>query len=935
MVAHQADGFNIPHGDDTHYISRKDQGEALCLENDGLCRPLRISTSKRTSIYLVVWHGQHEAPAHLVLSPFTLPQYPHQTFYGAYLWYTRCCDEGPNQDAITTTLRRVYDIFFPLGKCHFDKHNQQEVHVGAFTELSCHERAQCGLDRLQQGPDSALKRPLNGSLYESHHSASEAPIERLPKRRRQDNSEQGSLTPIDSRQENPRPDSPRQENPRQENPRQENSRQENPRQENSRQENPRQDSPRQDDLEKVTQENNAKAIMKKATDGLKQLCVKDKATQVSRYIDFVVELPVQLINGCVQVKEHQSELQTQNSTTIWQLGGDHHAEAKVTTWFLFLVSSCLKMVETNLGMSAPYLGTKEEKRRSRWVKGISVLNRIIDQMGFMGFRLYDAYAKNCFYFSPYAEKAEDHRNSIADLAAKLILREGIQAPADSRVLYIPNLITSIFNANNKKSISQEDVCKVLGLESFAKFRIDSAFVPLRELHAEHMRLQSSRARRNIESLSHDDGREDFLVRDSPNAAQPTPARSPTAASDTQRVETSSSSRSGSESTESPDYATPNEASRSFRQPQTEHPATEPGGEVNIARKDSGLSCAQQLSTQECLPNQPLSQGVVPLNPASANPTMAALNNQVERVAHQTPPAFNVRGQETVVPVNSGSPLEQDFPPNRPHSPPPSHRPAEVAHQCQPGYAPPPPPTIQIRPNSPTIQSHGTEFPLNCRSGSRGELPIQTPPASRQPSQQSEADTTHQPAVRAPATKEQANTASKDTDLDSSMQDPPPVKPYGYEPSHSAAETPCYAQQGNVPPHPPAIRTSPDTAPMQSHVARARSLESRPELHQVITREGSGNPRTSQSSEAYLSPSMPHPASARQDCPSPRTTPRVPVESRVTEPRTDVPVDASQAPEFGQGSSEPQDFEHMDPWPMIDNMIFDDEDPDFWRGWITT
>ena len=369
---------------------------------------------------------------------------------------------------------------------------------------------------------------------------------------------------------------------------------------------------------------------------------------------------------------------------------------------------------------------------------------------------------------------------------------------------------------------QEGVCKILGLESFADFRIDSPFVPLSKLHAQHMRLQSLRARRNIEFLSDDNGRNLFLVRDPPEAAQPTPARSPTAASNAQRVEISSSSR-------------------------------------------------------------------------------------------------------------SSSPLEQDFSLNRPHSPPPSHHPT---HQCQPGYAPPPPPTIQIRPNSPTIQSHGTEFPLNCRSGSQGELPIQTPPDSPQPSQQSEADTTQQPAEWAPAASELANTTAKDLDLESSMQDPSPVQPYGHEPSHSAAETPCYAQQGNVPPHPPAIRTSPDTAPMQSHVARARSLESRPELHQVITREGSGNPRTPQSSEAYLSPSMPHPASARQDCPSPRTTPRVPVESRVTEPRTDVPVDASQAPEFGQGSSEPQDFEQMDPWHMIDNMSFDDEDPDFWRGWVT-
>lgn len=120
MVTHQVDGFKIPHGDDTHYISREYQLGALSLEKDGC--PFRISTTKNTSIYLVVRHEHHEAPAHLVLSPFTAPLYPNQTFYGVHIQYTRCCDQGPNQDAITKTLRRVYDVLFPLGECRFDEH---------------------------------------------------------------------------------------------------------------------------------------------------------------------------------------------------------------------------------------------------------------------------------------------------------------------------------------------------------------------------------------------------------------------------------------------------------------------------------------------------------------------------------------------------------------------------------------------------------------------------------------------------------------------------------------------------------------------------------------------------------------------------------------------------------------------------------------------
>lgn len=134
MLARQADGFNLPHGDDMHYISRADQLVALGLENEGLWRPFRISTTKNTSIYLVVWQEQHEAPVRLVLSPFTLPQYPHQTFHGAHIRYTRCCHQGPNQTAIAETLRRVWDAFLPLSGCRFDTDKQVKA---SMISLAC------------------------------------------------------------------------------------------------------------------------------------------------------------------------------------------------------------------------------------------------------------------------------------------------------------------------------------------------------------------------------------------------------------------------------------------------------------------------------------------------------------------------------------------------------------------------------------------------------------------------------------------------------------------------------------------------------------------------------------------------------------------------------------------------------------------------------
>ena len=273
---------------------------------------------------------------------------------------------------------------------------------------------------------------------------------------------------------------------------------------------------------------------------------------------------------------------------------------------------------------------------------------------------------------------------------------------------------------------------------------------------------------------------------------------------------------------------------------------------------------------------------VPLNPAFTNPVMAVLDSQVERAAPQTPAASNVRRQETSVPVNAGSPLELDSPPDRPHSSPPSHCPAEVAHQLQQGYTPPPPSTIQMLPSSPNIQSHDIEFPLNRRSGSQGELPIQTPSDRPQPSQQSETETTHQPVLWEPVTMERANTAAKE----SSMWDLSPVQPHCHELSYGIAEVPSQ-RRDSPPPNPFAIQMGPGPTASQGHVAKTSSgpwLES----DRAITQESSGSPQSYQRSEAYTPPQpipfLPpnvNPAPLEQSRPSPRTTPLILMAAQTT------------------------------------------------------
>lgn len=238
------------------------------------------------------------------------------------------------------------------------------MHLGVFTELSCHEKAQRGLHRLQQDPDSALKRQSNSRLDKPQSPASgtptetspkrrrreEASTERLPKRCRRQDLEEGGLVPINPRHDN-----------------------------------------LQRDKEQQGKEEDAQAIVTKAMDGLKKLRVENKDNGL------FTELPVQLADGRIEVKAHQSRHRTQDSNTMWQFANDHASKGKDTVWLFRLLSVCLSIIETSLHKKPAPLGNKEDLKKSGWVKGMSILNRIIDQVGFIGLRLYDAYASKSTY----------------------------------------------------------------------------------------------------------------------------------------------------------------------------------------------------------------------------------------------------------------------------------------------------------------------------------------------------------------------------------------------------------------------------------------------------------------------------------------------------------------------------------------------------------
>ncbi|RSL80602.1 hypothetical protein CEP52_017357 [Fusarium oligoseptatum] len=454
--------------------------------------------------------------------------------------------------------------------------NQQEVHVGVFTKLSCHEKAQRGLDYLRQDPDSAPEGRSNSRLHKPWNSASGAPIEISPKRRR---GEEASTkrSPKRCRRQDPEEGGLVSTNPQHDNPRH--------------------------DKEQRGKEQHVQAIVTKATNGLNKLRVENKETGVSRDIGLFTELPVQLANGRMEVKAHQSWHRTQDSNTMWRFANDHDSKGKATVWFFSLLSVCLSMIETSLHKKPAPLGNKEDLQKSGWVKG------------FVGLRLYDPYAKA-------------YRQSIADLAAKAILKQGMSAPANLRVLYLPHLLWLLFTSNYEERLSQAHVCKLLGLDSFAKFQINSPFVSLEELYQEQIRLQCPRPNISTEHLLHEDEWRISVVEDS------TPATAALAAGGVAITPGSSSSLEVARS-----QGTHIEASERSQEPQIQRSAVEPSSEVHTTSEELG--------------------------PSFAKPT-----------------APNVSGHETGIPTNVRFPREQNFPRYGSHSNPPSRHPAKMPHEAQ-------------------------------------------------------------------------------------------------------------------------------------------------------------------------------------------------------------------------------------------------------------
>ncbi|KAK6592198.1 hypothetical protein H4I96_12058 [Botrytis cinerea] len=93
-------------------------------QEESLERSLRyhVSLTTITYVHLFVQSGPHSAAVQITINPFSLENYPKQTFFHSKYRYGLCCGKAP-QDTVATTVKervqKVYDAFYLPGYWDF------------------------------------------------------------------------------------------------------------------------------------------------------------------------------------------------------------------------------------------------------------------------------------------------------------------------------------------------------------------------------------------------------------------------------------------------------------------------------------------------------------------------------------------------------------------------------------------------------------------------------------------------------------------------------------------------------------------------------------------------------------------------------------------------------------------------------------------------
>ena len=125
----------------------------------------------------------------------------------------------------------------------------------------------------------------------------------------------------------------------------------------------------------------AKQLFKKLKDGLISAGERETTANSISIVDskLVLHLPSETV-------------QLDNIEQVWAKASELVKKAAVISWFLRVLYTCVKLGRRKLLQDVTDANVSEEKKKTRWMHGILMLNRMVNKLGQKGLRLYDAAA---------------------------------------------------------------------------------------------------------------------------------------------------------------------------------------------------------------------------------------------------------------------------------------------------------------------------------------------------------------------------------------------------------------------------------------------------------------------------------------------------------------------------------------------------------------
>jgi hypothetical protein len=381
----EQDGFTIELDLDSLYITREAQENAANLKKQGLCRLSQISREKETSVFFAVWHGEHCAAVNLRLSPFTHRRIQHQTFYIVYFWYSRC-RHGPELDLVAEQVQLIVDTHYSyVGCCEYAKRyvawtsrvdrNISPARRGKLVPIeeeegaSCHSQAQLGFDLLLELEEkhpvlkaweyetscsklSRRKAACKTSKKRLHDGSSpiasaEATLHGSLEPQQQDHDDIWSLCAATAKLQ----------------------------------------LPKEDD----TETKKKSSALKKAIAGLKSAGKKAALAPL-----FISVFQVDVSHLTIHLPEAEgfnSPNPLDTSKGLWTMADQVQNHGTSFQWLLRMTCAAIRIVLRNVfNRNVNDDVESQEAKKKKWERALLMLHRMVNHLGPVGARLYDAYA---------------------------------------------------------------------------------------------------------------------------------------------------------------------------------------------------------------------------------------------------------------------------------------------------------------------------------------------------------------------------------------------------------------------------------------------------------------------------------------------------------------------------------------------------------------